>query len=158
MVMPGRGDTAPAFSLDGTDGTGEGRRSYSLEEFRATPWCWCSTRPTTRRSAPCSCGPTPRTSPRSPTSGAHVLAISPQSVADHDAFATENGGFAFPLLADVEKAVGRDYGILGPVGFYRRSVFVIDREGVVRWAHRATAGLTFRPVDEIVDVVRALDA
>ena len=35
---------------------------------------------------------------------------------------------------------------------------MIDREGIVRWAHRATAGLTFRPVDEIVGVVRSLDA
>jgi peroxiredoxin Q/BCP len=87
-----------------------------------------------------------------------VLAISPQSVEDHDAFAAENGGFAFPLLADTEKEVGEAYGILGPIGFYRRSVFVIDREGVVRWAHRATAGLTFRPVDEIVDVVKGLEA
>ena len=87
-----------------------------------------------------------------------MLAISPQSVEAHDAFATDNGGFAFPLLADVDKAVGREYGILGPIGFYRRSVFVIDREGIVRWAHRATAGLTFRPVDEIVGVVRSLDA
>ena len=87
-----------------------------------------------------------------------MLAISPQSRGGpRPRFATENGGFAFPLLADVEKEVGGDYGILGPVGFYRRSVFVIDREGVVRWAHRATAGLTFRPVDEIVDVVHALD-
>jgi hypothetical protein len=35
---------------------------------------------------------------------------------------------------------------------------VIDAEGVVRWAHRATAGLTFRPVDEIVGAVRSLEA
>ncbi len=86
-----------------------------------------------------------------------MLAISPQSVADHEQFAADNGGFAFPLLADTDKAVGREYGILGPIGFYRRSVFVIDREGVVRWAHRATAGLTFRPVDEIVAVVRSIE-
>jgi peroxiredoxin Q/BCP len=54
--------------------------------------------------------------------------------------------------------VGRAYDILGPVGFYRRSVVVIDDEGVVRWVHRATAGLTFRPVDEIISAVEALDA
>jgi peroxiredoxin len=157
VVMPGTGDTAPAFSLDGTDGTEDGRRSYSLEEFRGDPVVLVF--------YPADNSPVCTVQLRSYTEdisafadvGAHVLAISPQSVEAHDAFATENGGFAFPLLADVEKAVGRDYGILGPVGFYRRSVFVIDREGVVRWAHRATAGLTFRPVDEIVDVVRALD-
>jgi thioredoxin-dependent peroxiredoxin len=57
----------------------------------------------------------------------------------------QQGGFAFPLLADTDKAVGEAYGILGPLGFYRRSVFVVDADGVVRYAHRAVAGLTFRP-------------
>jgi peroxiredoxin Q/BCP len=64
------------------------------------------------------------------------------------------------LLADTDKAVGESYGILGPLGFYRRSAFVIDGEGVVRYAHRAVAGLTFRSTEELVAAVRAarLDA
>ena len=36
-----------------------------------------------------------------------------------------------------------------------RSTFVIDREGVIRYAHRAIAGLTFRPASELVEAVRA---
>lgn len=88
--------------------------------------------------------------------GAQVLAISPQPVAEHEAWAEAHGGFAFPLLADGDKAVARAYGVLGPIGFYRRCVFVIGPDGIVRYAHRSTAGLTFRPVDELVDVVRAL--
>ena len=87
--------------------------------------------------------------------GARVLAISPQSVDEHEGFAAEHG-LAFPLLADEGKKVGEDYGILGPLGFYRRSIFVIDATGTVRYAHRATAGLTFRPVTEIIDVLRTL--
>ena len=83
--------------------------------------------------------------------GAQVLAISPQSVTSHDDFSCKQGGFAFPLLADTDKAVGEAYGILGPLGFYRRSAFVIDAEGVVRYAHRAVAGLTFRSTEELVD-------
>jgi peroxiredoxin Q/BCP len=86
---------------------------------------------------------------------AQVLAISPQSVDSHDGFSEKQGGFAFPLLADVDKEVGRTYGILGPVGFYRRSIFVIDADGVVRHAHRAVAGLWFRPTDELVAAVAA---
>jgi peroxiredoxin Q/BCP len=31
----------------------------------------------------------------------------------------------------------------------RRSVFVVDAGGTVRYAHRALAGLTFRSVDEL---------
>ncbi len=85
--------------------------------------------------------------------GAQVLAISPQDVSSHDAFAEDQGGFAFPLLADTDKAVGEAYGILGPLGFYRRSVFVIDAEGTVAYSHRAIAGLTFRPTEELVAAV-----
>ena len=47
------------------------------------------------------------------------------------------------------------FGTLGPMGFPRRSVFVIDGDGIVRYAHRAIAGLTFRPVAELVAAVRA---
>ncbi len=87
--------------------------------------------------------------------GAQVLAISPQAVDEHEGFASEHD-LAFPLLADEGKKVGEAYGILGPLGFYRRSIFVIDADGIIRYAHRATAGLTFRPVDEIIDAVRTL--
>ena len=33
---------------------------------------------------------------------------------------------------------------------------MIDADGVVRYAHRATAGLTFRPVAEIIDALHTL--
>ncbi len=66
--------------------------------------------------------------------GAQVLAISPQSVESHEKFACKQEGFAFPLLADTQKIVGDAYGILGPLGFYRRSAFVVDASGVVRYA------------------------
>jgi thioredoxin-dependent peroxiredoxin len=87
--------------------------------------------------------------------GAAVLAISPQSVDSHEGFAAKQGGFAFPLLADTDKAVGEAYGIVGPLGFYRRSAFVIDPLGRIAYAHRAVAGLTYRPSAELVAAVRA---
>lgn len=86
---------------------------------------------------------------------AQVLAVSAQSVDSHEKFAGKHG-FKFPLLADTDKAVAASYGTLGPIGFPRRSVFIIDAEGVVRYAHRAIAGLTFRPVAELVDVLAGL--
>lgn len=88
--------------------------------------------------------------------GAQVLAISPQDVASHEAFEGRRGPFGFPLLADVDKAVGRAYGIVGPLGFYRRAVFLVGPDGVVRYAHRSLAGLTFRPTAEVVAAVAAL--
>jgi peroxiredoxin Q/BCP len=148
---------APGFTLAGTDGTDVGRRDYSLADYAgervvlvfypADHSPVCTEQLTTyshdiREFA---------------AVGAQVLAISPQSVAEHESFAAANGGFAFPLLADEDKAVGDVYGILGPLGFYRRSIFVLDGDGIVRYAHRATAGLGFRPVSEIVAAVRGID-
>ena len=87
--------------------------------------------------------------------GAQVLAVSAQDMDSHEKFATKHG-FAFPLLSDTKKEIAGMYGTLGPLGFPRRSVFVIDGDGVIRYAHRAIAGLTFRPVDELVGVLKTL--
>jgi peroxiredoxin Q/BCP len=86
---------------------------------------------------------------------AHVVGISAQGIDSHERFAGKHG-LRMPLLADTDKAVAGLYGTLGPLGFPRRSVFIIDREGVVRYVHRAIAGLTYRPVDELVSVLRDL--
>ncbi|MEZ5258854.1 MAG: peroxiredoxin [Ilumatobacteraceae bacterium] len=88
---------------------------------------------------------------------AQVLAISAQDVTSHESFSGKHG-FAFPLLADTDKAVAAKYGTLGPLGFPRRSVFIVDGSGTVRYAHRALAGLTFRPVDELIREIRAIPA
>ena len=86
---------------------------------------------------------------------AQVLAVSAQGLDSHERFAGKHG-FRFPLLADTDKTVAAAYGTLGPLGFPRRSVFVIDRTGVVRSAHRAIAGITYRPVSELVAALAAL--
>ena len=57
------------------------------------------------------------------------------------------------MRADTDKAVAGLYGTLGPLGFARRSVFIVDGGGMIRYAHRAIAGLTFRPVSELVEQV-----
>ncbi len=149
------GEPAPDFTLAGTDGTADGHRDYTRSEFAG--------RPVVLVFYPGDNTPVCTRQLNSYTADidafrevdAQVLAISPQSVESHDTFASDQGGFAFPLLADVDKAVGRQYGILGPVGFYRRSIFVVDAGGVVRHAHRAVAGLWFRPTDELVAAVAA---
>jgi peroxiredoxin Q/BCP len=148
---PGVGDLAPPFSLPGTGG-----RQYSLEEYRGTPVVLVF--------YPGDNTPVCTNQLNSYTHdfaqfekvGAQVLAVSPQDVASHEAFSSAQGGFAFPLLADVDKEVGEAYGVLGPIGFYRRSTFVVDGEGTIRYAHRAVAGLTFRPAAELIEVVAGL--
>ena len=150
----GVGDRAPAFTLPGTDNTDAGRRDYSLADYAGkplvlvfypgdnTPVCTRQLNAYTNDIAAFD------------DVGAQLLAISPQSVESHEGFACKQGGFAFPLLADEEKVVGKAYGVLGPVGFYRRSAFVIDRNGIVRYVHRAFAGLTFRPTNELIAAVK----
>jgi thioredoxin-dependent peroxiredoxin len=150
MPPPKVGDLAPDFDLPGTGG-----RSYKLSDFRGQPVVLVfypgDSTPVCTRQLNEYTGDIDKFH----EVGAQVLAVSPQSVASHERFADEQDGFAFPLLADEDKAVGTAYGIIGPVGFYRRSAFVIDANGVVRYAHRAIGGLTFRPTHELVDAVRA---
>ena len=143
------GERAPEFTLPGTGG-----RTYSLSEFTGqvvvlvfypgddTPVCTKQL-----NSYNDDLG-------RFEALGAQVLAISAQDVSSHEQFSTKHG-FDFPLLADTDKVVAGSYGTLGPLGFPRRSVFVVDAAGVVRYAHRAIAGLTFRPVDELIRAVEA---
>jgi len=146
------GDVAPAFTLPGTGG-----REYSLAEYAGqpvvlvfypgddTPVC---TRQLNTYNDDIS---------EFEGAGAQVLGISNQGVESHEQFAAKHG-FTFPLLADVDKRVAAAYGTLGPLGFPRRSVFVIDGNGIIRYAHRAIAGLTYRPVSELVAAVRSATA
>ena len=89
--------------------------------------------------------------------GAAVWAISPQGLASHEQFARKYS-LAFPLLADEGLTVARQYGItLGGAGL-RRSVFVIDAEGVLRWKHVTLVGLTFPTAQTISAQLASLKA
>jgi peroxiredoxin Q/BCP len=89
--------------------------------------------------------------------GAQVWAISPQGLASHEQFARKYD-LAFPLLADEGLTVARQYGItLGGAGL-RRSVFVIDSGGVLRWKHITLVGLTFPTTATISAQLAALKA
>jgi peroxiredoxin Q/BCP len=85
---------------------------------------------------------------------AEVVGISSQSIDSHERFTAEHG-LTVPLLADPGRTAIRAYGVAGPGGFTRRSVFVIDPAGIVRHRHVALLGLTYQDVD---DLDRALEA
>ena len=145
------GDPAPTFSLPGVM-NGE-RRTYTLEEFAGQPvvlifYPGDNTPVCTRQ-----LNSYTDDIDRFLELDAQLLAASPEDLDSHQGFADHQGGFAFPLLADVDKTLARDYGVLGPMGFYRRCVFVIDGDGVLAHVHRGYAGATFRKTPELLHAI-----
>ncbi len=67
-----------------------------------------------------------------------VFGISVDSVFSHQAFAKELGGLPFDLIGDFERKMVTDYGVrrddvAGYSGMARRSIFIVDRKGVIRF-------------------------
>jgi thioredoxin-dependent peroxiredoxin len=137
------GEPAPEFELPGTGG-----RTYRLGDYSGrwvvlafypgdfTTVCtkqFCSYRDRDRELA---------------ALDAEVLGISPQSVDSHERFVAEYE-LNVPLLADEDKEVARAYGVLGPAGYVRRAIIIIDPSGVVRYRDVALIGLNYRSVEEI---------
>lgn len=87
--------------------------------------------------------------------GVPMLGVSPQSVESHERFINEMS-LNIPLLADEDKAVARAYGVLGPGGFVRRALFVIDDELVLRYRDVKLLGASFETIDDIERAVAAV--
>lgn len=146
-----RGDLAPDFEAPGVLG-GE-RSTYRLEDHRG--------RPVVLVFYPGDNTPVCTRQLRSYTADmdqfvdldAQILAVSPDDLDSHEAFSEAQGGFGFPLLSDTDKKIAADYGVLGPLGFYRRSVFVVGATGHVSYVHRGFAGATFRKTPELIAAV-----
>jgi len=65
------------------------------------------------------------------------------------------GQIQYPLVADLNKEIARDYDVLLPAGIALRGLFLIDTEGVVR--HQVVNDLPLgRSVDEALRMVQAL--
>jgi len=70
--------------------------------------------------------------------GVSVFAISVDSIFSHKAFAAHHN-IEIPLLSDFNKTVSQDYGVLYPElmglkGVAKRSSFLLDAKGIVRYA------------------------
>ena len=87
---------------------------------------------------------------------AELLGISVDGPWCHSAFAKERN-FHFPLLSDFEPkgAVSKLYGALRPEGFSERALFVIDKDGIVRWSYCSPVGVN-PGADGIVEALEAL--
>lgn len=146
---PNVGDHAPDFELPGTQGP------FRLADHRGervvllfypgddTPVCtkqFCSYRDRSDDMAGLD---------------ATVVGISHQDVGSHEAF-TARHGLTVPLLADVDKAVARSYGVAAPVLGTRRAAFVVDEDGVVRYRHVHALGVDYQDADDLAQALAAL--
>ena len=93
--------------------------------------------------------------------GTEVLGVSVDSHFTHLAWRNmprNDGGLGkldYPLVADLQKSIARDYGVLiEDAGIALRGLFIIDPEGVIRAAtvHDLPVG---RSVDETIRVIKA---
>src|SRR5947208_13789962 len=85
--------------------------------------------------------------------GAEVIGLSTNTVDSHKSFA-EHHDLPLQLLADVDRKVADLYGAQSLIpGKVARSVFVIDRNGLIRYRDVRPLGL-FRPKDD--DIIAAI--
>ena len=68
--------------------------------------------------------------------GAEVIAINRDSTFAHKAWSKDLGGVDFPLLADMNLDVSKEFGMaLEGVGITTRGVFIIDKAGNIAFKH-----------------------
>ncbi len=86
-----------------------------------------------------------------------VLGISVDSIPSHEAWQKSIGGITYPLLSDFypHGEVAQKYGVLREQGMSERALFIIDKEGIIRF-------IDVHPIDqqpdneELFEVLRKL--
>jgi peroxiredoxin Q/BCP len=149
-MVPRVGDPAPDFALDGIPPPSAGRYSLSDQRGRVvvlafypgdfTPVC---TRQLQQYEAE---------REKLIATGATLWAISTDTLEKHERMA-KSYALSFPLLVDEGAKVAQAYGVRSLLGSARRSLFLIDRAGIVRYRHEDRLSLSYRSVD---DILRAL--
>lgn len=79
-----------------------------------------------------------------------VLGVNPASKTQHSAFASKNH-LPFPLLVDTDNEIAQRYGCRALFGIVKRTVYLIDKKGVVVWVKRGNPS----PM-EILQVLKTL--
>lgn len=90
--------------------------------------------------------------------GAEILAVAVTATFAQQAFAAALE-VDFPLLSDWDRAVCESYGVRysvwkGHAGLAKRSIFVIDRSGVIRYRWVTEDALVLPDLDEVVSAVK----
>jgi peroxiredoxin Q/BCP len=146
---PGVGEVAPDFELAGTDGPFKlsdhrGERVvllfYPGDETMVCTKQFCSYRDRAEDFA---------------ALDATVVGISSQGLDSHAAF-TAKHSLNVPLLADVDSAVAKAFSAHSARLGTKRSVVVIDEQGIVRDRHDHLLGLDYQSVDELKAALAAI--
>mgnify|MGYP001818815001 FL=1 len=144
-----KGDTAPLFSLIDDEGN-----SFSLEDSRGekvllvfypgdnTPVC-------TRQLCDYRDG-----IEAFEGLGVRVVGISNDGIESHRDFKAKHS-LPFTLLSDPDLEVAEQYDSKGIMGV-KRSVFLLDEEGVIRYLHVESVSLFRRKRDELLEMIEAL--
>ncbi|MCX6461384.1 MAG: peroxiredoxin [Actinobacteria bacterium] len=157
MAGPAIGQQAPDFTLPGLvlrDGTAE-RSDFTLSQHRGAPIVLAfypgdETPVCTKQMCAYS-----NELEQFNALGAQVWGISPQDLDSHERFARKES-LTFPLLADVGRGVVNAYGIGVPGLGLRRSTFLVDADGVLRWKNVSFLGLKFDSVDTLAKEISSL--
>ena len=150
MSGPDAGDSAPDFTLEGTEG------SFTLSEHRGqrvallfypgddTTVCtkqFCAYRDAADEMAELD---------------AVFVGISVQGLDSKEAFKSKYG-LTTPLLADPGGTVSKAYGVYSNrFKAAKRAVFIIDEEGMIAHRHANPMSLSFDDVDELSDALAKL--
>ena len=87
--------------------------------------------------------------------GVSVVGISSDDLESHRRFRSKHD-LPFVLLSDPDLEVARLYGCKGAFGM-KRAVFLVDEQGIVRYAHIEALALFRRRAEELLEAIKALD-
>lgn len=88
--------------------------------------------------------------------GVTVVGISSDDLDSHRKFRARHE-LPFILLSDPDLEVAKRYGCKGALGM-KRAVYLVDEQGLVRYAHIEKLALFRRRAGELLEVIKGLDA
>jgi peroxiredoxin (alkyl hydroperoxide reductase subunit C) len=150
-TIPDVGQVAPDFRLRGPDGT-----HYSLSEYRGEKNVLLVFYPLAF--SPICSHQLPEVQERLADferADAVVLGISVDSHWSNAAFARKLG-VTFPLLSDWKREATAAYGVLLGSGFSGRALFLVDRQGTIRWREVSEDPDSLEAVPRLQDALAAL--
>jgi peroxiredoxin Q/BCP len=87
--------------------------------------------------------------------GVRVVGISKDDAASHQKF-REKHKLPFTLLSDTKLQVAEKYDSKGIMGM-KRSIFLVDEQGIIRYLHVESLALFRRSKDELVEAISQLE-